>query len=198
MDVNNKVNFFCRSVQVQRLGTKLEPRGSDTLEFHYAAVRVVCVCVVCVCAYVLKEPQQVGSDFQERVTTVAAVALKPAVEQMMPDTSIFVQAAQGLRKRWEYSRHKGLIHGLCTITLPPPPPSTQKEGGAHGHRRERVFSRAGREEELSIRSSSIHQSIHAPPQSQQKKKRFISLFHCYLQERCGRNHVSRVVSKPPQ
>lgn len=49
MDVNNKVNFFCRSVQVQRLGAQLEPRGSDTLEFHYAAV---CVCTrVCVCVF---------------------------------------------------------------------------------------------------------------------------------------------------
>lgn len=50
MGVNNKVNLFCRSVQVQRLGTQLEPRGSHTLEFHYAAV------CVCVCVYLLKEP----------------------------------------------------------------------------------------------------------------------------------------------
>lgn len=38
--VNNKVNSFCRSVQVQSPLTKPKPCRSATLEFHYTAVHV--------------------------------------------------------------------------------------------------------------------------------------------------------------
>lgn len=114
----------------------------------------------------------------------------------MLNKSIFVHAARSLRKHREYSRHKGLIHGLCSTTPPPPPPNTEKEGWSSSTDipLKECSPQPGLQilqtdkwlEERricpSVRLSSINPAICATP--------FFFFFflicseHCYLQERC--------------
>lgn len=119
----NKVNSFCRSVQVQSLLIKLKPCGSATLEFHYTVVRV-CRQGVGVCGGAGADTASLSTGLQiggEQVVTVNLLQRKQNHSEAKRGTNGAGQkcvfgAVFWLLWKHRFRRHKGLIHALSSPT----------------------------------------------------------------------------------
>lgn len=138
--VNNKVNSFCRSVQVQSLLTKLQSCGSATLEFHYTAVRA------CVQGGKVSGSLFFGVDVG---TTSFFKELQvgfwlPGAEQ--DDTVNVLRGQQGHSKARGGTNEAGQKHvfGDCLVALEALGGITQHKGLIHGLRSTtaRIFGRS--------------------------------------------------------